>query len=192
MNASNVTAAKPKVKGSIFNAPLGSTLPKDAISELDSAFNSLGYVSEEGISNSNSPSSQNVKAWGGDIVLSTQTEKADTFKFKLIEALNINVLKTVYGDANVTGTLATGITIAAGSEETEALSWVIDSVLKGGVLKRTVIPNGKITAIDEITNADNSPIGYGITLTLTPDENGKTHYEYIKQTATDQTTTEGE
>lgn len=47
MDASKVTSAKPKVKGAIYNAPLGSTLPTDASSELDAAFKALGYVSED-------------------------------------------------------------------------------------------------------------------------------------------------
>ena len=42
MNAKNVTAAKPKVGGAIWCAPLGTALPKDAKTELDPAFKSLG------------------------------------------------------------------------------------------------------------------------------------------------------
>ena len=40
MDAKNVSAAKPKIGGSVFVAPLGTKLPEDAKSELDTKFNS--------------------------------------------------------------------------------------------------------------------------------------------------------
>lgn len=181
MDATKVTAAKPKVAGAIFNAPLGTVLPTDATDDLDAAFVALGYVSEDGVTNTNSPSCENIKAWGGDIVLAVQTEKPDQYKFALIEALNEDVLKVVYGNDNVSGSLEDGLTIKANNKEMESSSWVIESVLKGGILKRIVIPDGKISAIEDIVHKNNTPIGYGITLTLSPDKDGNTHYEYIKK-----------
>ena len=88
MDAMNVTAAKPNKAGAVFNAVLGTTLPTDVAATLEKAFSNLGFISEDGITNTNSPSCEDVKAWGGDIVLSTQTEKKDEWKFKLIEANN--------------------------------------------------------------------------------------------------------
>lgn len=131
-NASNVTTGKPKKGGAIFRAPLGSTLPTDATTALDPAFVCLGYCGEDGLSNANSPESDSIKAWGGDTVLTYQSAKEDTFTFVLIEALNPDVLKAVYGDENVTGTLADGITVKANSQEQQAAAWVVEQVMRDG------------------------------------------------------------
>ena len=133
MNAKNVTAAKPKVGGAIWCAPLGTALPTDAKSDLDPEFKSLGYISKDGLTNSNSPSNENTAAWGGDTVLSLMTERPDTFQCTLIEAMSVEVLKTVYGDDNVTGTLETGITVKASADDLPFYAYVVEMVLKNNV-----------------------------------------------------------
>lgn len=178
--ATNVNVGKPKVGGAFFKAPTTTTLPTNATSTLDSAFNCLGYISDAGVVNSNSPSSTSFKAWGGDVVYDAQTEKPDTFKLQLIETTNIDVLKTVYGSDNVTGDLTSGITVKANSKESESNAYVIDMILRDGGAKRIVVPNGKITAIGDITYADGSLLGYDITISAYPNTSGDTHYEYIQ------------
>lgn len=175
----NVTTGKPKIGGAVFRAPFGTKLPVSAKEDLDPEFVSLGYCSDSGVVNSNSPTNSSVKAWGGDIVLDTQTEKNDTFKFTLIEALNENVLKTVYGDDNVSGSLSDGIIIKANSAEQQECAWVIDMILKNKTLKRIVLPNAKVTAVGDITYADSGVVGYETTVSAVPDTSGNSHYEYI-------------
>lgn len=179
-NASNVSAAKPNIAGAIYYAPTTATLPTTADGSLASAFTCLGYISEDGITNSNTRESDTFKAWGGDTVLTSQTSYSDTFNFKLLEVLNKDVLKTVFGPDNVTGDLDTGITVNANSKELGSFAWVIDMIMRDDTLNRVVIPNGKISEVGDITYSSSDLTAYDVTVTGFPDGNGNTHYEYKK------------
>lgn len=179
--ASNVSAGKPKITGAIYAAPLGTTLPTDTTTALNEAFKPLGYCSEDGLVNSTDLQSENIKAWGGDTVLSVQTSRDDTFKFTLLEILNLDVCKFVYGNDNVTGTLDTGVTITVNNKEVDERALVIDLILRNNTAKRIVIPDGKLSDLGDINYVDNDAVGYETTMTCMPDASGNTHYEYIKR-----------
>ena len=189
-NTSDVRVGAPdqSTTGAILHAPVGTALPTlSSITKTgvtyNQAFTGNEYVSEDGLTNDNSPESDDIKAWGGETVLTVQSSKDDKFGFTLIEALNADVLKTVYGDANVTGALATGITVKANTKDLTEYVWAIDMVLRGGALKRIVIPNGKVAEVGTITYADGDAVGYEVTLGTAPDTDGNTHYEYIQKSA---------
>ena len=108
-----------------------------------------------------------------------QTAKPDSFKFKIIEAMSADALAYIYGADNVSGDLETGITVVASTADMDYMSLVIDMELRGGILKRIVIPTCKITAVEDIVYKNSDAVGYGTTITATPDLSGNTHYEYI-------------
>lgn len=176
---SNVSTGKPKVAGAVYRAPKGTTLPTDATTALANAFVDMGYISEDGVVNSNSPSTEKIKAWGGQVVLIVSSEKPDTFKLTFLEALNETVLKTVYGDGNVT-TGTNTITVTANAAALTEHVYAIDMVMTGGALKRIVIPAGMLSEIGDIVYKDDEAIGYEVTLDCLPDSSGNNHYEYIK------------
>lgn len=180
-NVAQVTAGKPKVGGHIYRAPIGTTLPTDATTALDNAFIDMGYASEDGLTNANSPESTIIKAWGGTPVLTIQESKEDTFQLTFISAENVEVQKMVYGDDNVTGTsFTTGVTVTANAKELDDYIYVIEMIARGGIAHRVVIPCAKPSEIGEIVYSDTEALGYDVTLSCTADANGNTHYEYWK------------
>ena len=176
--ATNVSTGRPNIAGGVFVAPIGTTLPTDATTALDIAFNCLGYVSEDGLENSNDLTMSDIKEWGGAIVYRSLTEMVDNFALTLIESENIDVLKTVYGSANVKDNDGT-IEVDVKTEDPEELVWVFELSLRGNKKKRIVIADGAVTARETISYTAEDAIGYGITVSAYPDENGSTHKEYI-------------
>lgn len=178
--ATNVSTGKPKVSGGVWRAPIGTTVPTDATTALDSAFVCLGYVSEDGLENANEMDVSQIKAWGGAIVYRSLTELNDEFSLALIESENVDVLKAVYGKKNVTEDEDSGeIAIDVVAEDPEEAVFVFEIALRGGKVKRIVIPDGAITAREAITYNDEDAIAYGITVSAYPNAAGSTHKEYI-------------
>lgn len=179
-NSSNVTSAKPGLSGAIYSASVGTSLPTDHSAALDVKFKSLGYISEDGLTNQDTRKSDEQKAWGGDVVEISQSEKSDKFKFTLLEILNEDVLKEVYGADNVTVDAGTGnIKVKSNSKALKERSYIAEMILKNGRIKRIVIPKAKVSELGDISYADKKLSGFQVTLTAFPDADGNTHYEYI-------------
>jgi hypothetical protein len=177
-DASNVSFGKPKATGAVFVAPAGTTVPTNATSTLDAAFNGLGYVSEDGLVNGTETDTESVVAWGGTKVLEGQTTFSETFMVNLIET-NANALKVFYGEDNVVVS-GDNITVKQNGAPLPNLVVVFELVLSGGRIKRIVVPNAQVVdRSGEVTYVDGEPISYPALFQAYPDADGNTHIEYI-------------
>lgn len=182
--AALVSAAKPSITGGVINAaPLGTTLPEDVATALAAEFVKLGYISADGLTNSIEVDTEDVKAFGGDVVLTSQTSRKETFKVTMLQSLDKEVLAEVYGAGNVT--VATGengvMKVRHNGKARDHRVWVFEMLLTGGKVKRIVVPDGQISEIGEVVYSDGDPIGYEATITAFPfkDWQGDTAREFI-------------
>lgn len=180
--ATNVSTGKPNISGAVYVGAIGTaTLPTDATTALDSTkYTCLGYVSEDGLEANNEMDVSEIKAWGGAIVYRSLNGLDDTFSLSLIESKNVDVLKAVYGDSNVTVDADDNVTVNVVAEDPQEKIWVFELALRGGKAKRIIIPDGAVTAREPITYNDSDAIAYGITVSAYPDSTGKSHIEYIE------------
>lgn len=176
-NASYVGVGKPKVGGALYVAPLGSTAPTDASTPLDEAFQLLGYISEDGVTISESRDTSDILAWGGDTVHTTQTSYSETFAFTPIE-VNPVVAAAEYGPANVS-VEAGKMTITHNSAVIPAVMVVIETVPNSATVDRFFVPNAQLTEKGDLTLNDSDPMGRECTYTALPDSEGNTAYEFI-------------
>jgi hypothetical protein len=177
-DATKVSVGKPNVIGAVFNAPIGSTLPTDASTALDAAFVGLGYLSDAGwVASPNATEGTEIKAYGGDVVLKTDATTAWTFKFAFIQT-DKKALEVYFGKDNVVETDGK-LKVSVANTPRGANAYVFNLVETGNKPVRIVVPNGKVTAIEDISYTDTDVISYGVTISALPDVSGKQYYEYI-------------
>lgn len=176
-DATNVGVGKPKVTGAISVAPSGTTLPTDATSELDAKFNGLGYCNEDGVTVSEERDSEDIAAWGGDTVVTSQTAYKESVTFTPIEC-NEHVVRLMYGDKNITVQAGKMVVKHTGAELPECCI-VIETVPNSKTIARYVIPRAKLTEKGDLSLNDSDPIGRELTFTALPDNGGVTMYEYM-------------
>lgn len=181
MNKAYVTVGMRRSLGGVYRAAAGTSLPNDADTTLASAFKEQGFIGEDGITKSHESENLELKDMNGVVIKVIKTSGKAILKFKALEVLNIEVLKSVYGSSNVSGALETGITVMdKPTAEAEESVWAVDLVSSEGDLVRYVIPRGTITETGDEVMKSTEAWAFDITLSCLPDSSNTSIYEYIK------------
>jgi hypothetical protein len=180
--AANVLAGVPLATGGILIGALTAAAPTTAIATL-TGFTAAGYIGDSGVVETNERSTDKIRAWGGDTVKVVQTEHNVSYKFTFLETLNADVLKAVYGEANVTTTAATVSTgtlqkVLINGQTLPHKSYIFE--VKDGAAKiRIYVPDGQITEVGDVTYSDGEVIGYEVTVECFPDSNGSKAIKFM-------------
>lgn len=193
-DAANIATGKPKAGGYIWAARVTEnlTIPTDATTALGNGFNCLGYVSEDGVTQTIDKSSQDVVDWHGDVVDTTHGTRSETSAFTLIET-NKYSLKQYFGEDNVTTDSSGNVTsVKHNGNSDEEYCYVYETVLKSGKIRRTVIPRGRVAEIGNIQYRSNEIVAYQLTIKNLPaDSEGNTAFDYYGTPSSSSSTTTG-
>lgn len=144
------TPDQSKTTGAVAVAPLGTTAPADARTALPNAWESGGYIDENGIALRISKSFTAIKDWAQSVVHKALTDFDGTIALSFLQVDQF-AAERILGEENVTVTAATqtagqNIKMAIGAQVAPAESWCF-SMKDGDRRVRVYVPNGQITEI---------------------------------------------
>ncbi|MFB8281891.1 phage tail tube protein [Nocardia colli] len=162
------TPQPPKVRGVIYRAPLGTTVPADATTALAATFKDQGGISDAGIVNSQAREVTKIKDFGGKTIATPQNDYTETLKVVFVESTNLETLKSVYGDLNVQFTPATPTKGAVIRVDHSAAAlpesvWITETV-QGTSIKRQIVPIGKPITVGDVVQINNDVVKYEVTI----------------------------
>lgn len=162
------------VTGAVHVAPEGTAIPTDTTTALNAAFDDVGYISDAGVTQSIGETITNLKAWqNGDVVRKIQTEHDVTYQFTMIETSDVT-LNEYYGNYAAGAFQITG-------DQLPRRRWVLE-VVDGDDDLRIVIPEGQITERGDIVYQNGDAVGYQVTISCFPDDDGVKAYGYVSGT----------
>lgn len=181
-SVAKISAGKPNTTGGVYAGDLGAALPTDETATVDAAIVKLGLVSEDGLQAAGERNVEAIKDWSGDIIAQLQTEHSSRFTFTLYQVYDGDVQKIVFGNTNVTVTAATpttGTKIAVEETGDELPYKVFIFDMRNGAKKvRFVLPNAKVTTVEELPYVAGALQGFTLTVEAFKDENGVKVYRY--------------
>lgn len=179
-NSANVSVGKPKAGGAVFYAPIGTAVPTDATTTLESAYKNVGFVSSDGVTISPSVSSSSHKAWGGVEVANDITEYSETTSFDMLETSEDSV-KLAFGGGAVTASGGTVLAVkhTADAFKTEVVL-VVETLVGTAGVRRTVVPRAKLIERGDITYKDDELVKYAVKF-ANLDKDGVTSVDYYAE-----------
>ena len=166
----NAGAVRVGITGELYVAPVGTTAPTNSTAPLDPAFVGLGYVSEDGVTETYEDTIEDIIAWqNATVVRSVTTESKATLQLTLIETKG-KVLELYHKGSTVEAVGAGEWKIDVKAPGADERAFVLD-VIDGSKHIRFYVPRGEVSERGEITYANGEPIGYQITITCYPDSN---------------------
>ena len=151
----------------------GTTAPTDATTALNAGYKNAGLITEDGLVIGFNETSKKIKAYGST---STQrvlvTDSEFSFKVKMLETNAVSQAifwrKTI---GSITPTVSTGtFSVTTGTYSRNLFTLVGDVVDTTNNVNhlRFWAPSAEVTARDDISVANGSEIGWGVTITCYP------------------------
>lgn len=166
------------VTGGIYVAPAATALPTTPSAALDGAFTEVGYLNEDGVTESQGTETNDIRAWqNGDVVRKVQTSHDLTYAFTLLET-NPTSLELFYGNYDDGGGAGPAVVEITG-EQPDHNSYVLQ-VIDGDDLIRIVIPDGQVTERGDVVYQNGDAITRPVTITCFPDADGVKAYQYLE------------
>lgn len=165
----NSAAVRIGITGELYADADGTAdAPTDSTGTLDTDFIGLGYVSEDGVTETYDDTVEDITAWqNATVVRSTTTASKATLQMTLIETKG-KVLELFHKGSTVEVVDTGEWKIDVKAPDTDRRSFVVD-VIDGTKHVRFYVPDGEVTERGEITYANGEPVGYNITITCYPD-----------------------
>jgi hypothetical protein len=159
------TKVRAALTGALSYAPIGTAAPTDADAALPAAWRDVGYISDDGVTETRDRSTNNVVAWqNAEVVRTLTTEASLTIAFTMIES-NANSLELFYGAAVDT---EDGSVDIVPRESGGRRAMVLDYV-DGEDFVRLYLPQAEVTEVDDSTLVAGEAVGYPVTVTAYPD-----------------------
>lgn len=174
-NADNVLVA---LTGAALVGSIGSAAaPSDASAAWGSNWTDLGYLNEDGITESPEDETSEIKAFqNGDVVREMITGSKTTYQFTLLETTKAG-LELYYKGSTVSGTIgANKISITNPKGDKRCFGF---DVIDGSSIVRIYIASGEVTERGEITYENGEAVSYEVTVTAYPDSGGVHTIKYL-------------
>ena len=160
-----VSLGKFKVGGYAYWAPAGTTPPTDSATALPSAYKLLGYLSEDGLTNTTDTDTTEIKDANGTTVMKIITSYAESYQLR-------------YNSDAVTGT-DKSMTIKHQMPSDEDFVLVFEIAMSGDVKDRLVIGNATRAEFGDRQVHAGDPQVYDITVSANDMGSGVTAIEYV-------------
>jgi hypothetical protein len=149
----------------VYFAPLGTALPTSATSQPGLAFKDVGWLAEDpGISETMERETNDVKGVDGSVLRSPQTSFKSSWELKFAET-NDATINAFYGNGDAEEWFIQ-------ADQLPRHVWLID-VMDGNLIRRTIIPDGQITATGSVEQKNSDGTAYPVTITAYPYEGKK-------------------
>lgn len=164
--AQDVTEVVVAVDGIVSTAPIGTAAPTSAVSTLNAAFKDLGFVTEDGVTETTSQSTEVLRAWQKSTRVRTLiTEGEVTYQFTLMQT-NADTVAFYYG-----GTVddSDGSIVIDPTAERPRISFNLD-IIDGDNIIRAYAPNAQVTEVGDQVYAAGEAVGYEVTVVCSDDD----------------------
>jgi hypothetical protein len=157
------------ITGNVYFAPVGTELPTDVTTPLNAAFEAVGHVTADALTESYDVSTEILRSWQKRAgVRTVVTEVAWTWQMVLLETSPL-VLELYYSGAQSTSSGGTSTTTVSADPEPVRKACVIE-IEDGDVISRFALPVIEVGERGEVPHTSADGTGYDITINVFGDE----------------------